>query len=151
MNNAIFKIVLGTVIFLFLISCTKPTTEELLKMDLRGQGGVAMHIHPQLEIEILGEKYEIPENIGITPAGLRVIHIHGEPGVLHVESPVVHQFFLKDFFTVWGRKFDSQCIFDNCVDEKHKLKVYVNGVEDFHYGDIPLEDNEKIKIVYQEK
>jgi hypothetical protein len=53
------------------------------------------HIHPVLTINILGEKYTIPDNIGITQKCMSSIHTHEkEEGKLHVEAQVEKAFTL---------------------------------------------------------
>jgi hypothetical protein len=108
-----------------------------------------MHIHPHLDIIILGEKQAIPGEIGLSSNYHNVIHTHDPDGILHVESPITRTFYLKEFFAVWDKKFDDRCIFDHCADNEHNLKVYVNDKEDARFGDIVLEDNQNISIVYQ--
>ena len=111
--------------------------------------GLALHIHPSVEIEVLGDRIIIPANMGITNQGMRAIHTHNFDGVLHVESPYPHQFYLADFFKIWGRNFNPQCIFEHCSDQDHSLKVYVNDIESNLIEDLPLVDKERIKIVYK--
>lgn len=135
----------------FIISNCSEKNEDLLMIDLKEHKNLALHIHPILEIEILGEKQIIPGNIGISDRGMRVIHTHKTDGILHIESPRPHQFYLADFFTIWGRNFDSSCVFNYCADEDHSLKVFVNDVENDQYGNIPLYDKDKIKIVYERR
>lgn len=132
---------------LFLVSCTSEPIDPL-EINLREHANLAMHIHPTVEIEILGEPYIIPADTGVTADGMRVIHTHDTTGKLHVESPEPIDFYLKDFFTIWEKKFTDECIFDYCVDNQHFLKVYVNGKEDIRKGNIILKDADKIKIVY---
>ncbi len=140
----------GVLIFsLFLVSCSK--TQDVLKINLKDHSGLALHIHPTLEIDILGEKQIIPAELGREGNMMRVIHGHDDSGTLHVESPYPHQFYLQDVFTIWGKNFNSTCIFDKCVDDQHTLKVYLNDIEDQRFGAIPLHDLDKIKIVYEKK
>jgi len=138
-------------IFLFVLSGCSEKNEDLLMIHLTEHKNLALHIHPILEIEILGEKQIIPGNIGISDRGMRVIHTHEPDGILHIESPYPHQFYLADFFTIWGRNFDSSCVFNYCVDENHSLKVFVNGAENDQYWNIALYDKDKIKIVHERK
>ncbi len=133
-----------------LIACTiQPTHEEILQLNLKDHNEMALHIHPKIEIEILGEKQTIPENIGITEKGMHAIHTHESDGKLHLESPYPTQFYLKDFFTIWGKTFNKNQIFFYTTDDKHTLKVYLNGKEDNRFSDIPLKDDDVIKIVYK--
>ena len=80
---------------------------------------------------------------------MRVIHTHDTTGKLHIESPYPHQFYLKDFFKVWDRRLNSTCIFEFCEDEKHRLKFFVNGVENNQKDSIPLRDADIIKVSYE--
>jgi hypothetical protein len=126
----------GIALLFLLAACTSPVATSPL------------HIHPHLEIDILGVKQAIPAGIGLSPNNHSVIHTHEEDGTLHVESSVPRTFYLKEFFNIWGKKFDNQCIFEYCNDAEHELKVYVNGKEDTRFGDIVLEKDQNIRIVY---
>jgi len=145
------KVILTFLLFciVFISACTQ-SEPDILDINLREHKNLAMHIHPILQIEINGEPYMIPANMGISTNGMRVIHTHDTSGKLHVEAPFPHQFILQDLFTILGRTFTSECIFDNCVDENHALKVFVNDVESDQFGDIMLFDKDIIRIVYKE-
>ena len=151
--SAVILVVL-VLAFIFLRSISKVgtyTRDNILDLNLKEHKSVSLHIHPVLEIEILGEKQEIPTNIGVSSSGMRVIHTHEPGGTIHVESPYPQEFYLKDFFTVWGRNFNSTCIFEYCTDEGHKLSVFVNGLPNEEYGELILRDGDIIKIVYDVK
>lgn len=126
---------------LFLVACT--SSEKVISQPY--------HIHPTLEIQIQNSSMVIPANIGLAHEHHQVIHTHKEDGILHVESPVTRTFYLKEFFEIWGKTFNEQCIFEYCKDQTHELKVYVNGKEDTRFGDIILENDQNIKIVYTKK
>lgn len=121
-----------------------------LDIYLEEHSQVGFHIHPFLEIEILGEKQIIPANIGITNSGMRVIHTHDSSGKLHIESPSPMPIYLKYFFTIWDKQFNQTCILDYCTDDSTSLTMFVNGVENNQYGDYVLQDGDIVKIVYQE-
>ena len=129
------------------ISCS--ATKDLLQTNILDHSNLALHIHPTLEIEILGERRGLPSNIGITDEKLRVIHTHDPDGRLHVESPVPHQFALADFFTIWGKTFTGKCIFEYCIDGDHVLDMFVNGEKSELYENLPLKDQDRIKIIYR--
>lgn len=146
------KIIIILLVAFLLVSCSsKPTHQETLQLNLRDHENMALHIHPMLEIEILGQKQTIPANVGISDAGMRPIHTHDDTGKLHVESPYFDNFYLKDFFQIWGQTFSDTQIFSYKADEKHIVKVYVNGQTDTRYGDILLHDGDNIKIRYETK
>lgn len=145
-------IILMVLLMVLVIGCSvRPTHQETLQLNLRDHDNMAMHIHPILEIEVMGQKQAIPTDIGISAAGMRPIHTHDGTGKLHVEAPYVDNFYLKDFFQIWGQAFNETQIFSYKADEKHRIMVYVNDQPDTRYGDILLRDDDKIKIVYEAK
>ncbi len=125
---------------LVLVGCTTPQPQN-----------TPYHIHPTLEIVIFGEPYTIPANIGLSSAHHHPIHTHDTTGALHVESPVTRPFYLHEFFEIWDQRFDNQCILEYCNNTSHQVRVYVNEAEDSRFGDILLEQNQIIKIVYGER
>lgn len=134
-------------LLVMIVSCSSPP-QNVLSVNLQDHKNLALHIHPHLEIVINGEKQVIPANIGITETGMRVMHTHDVSGGIHIESPETHQFYLADFFDIWGKTFNGSCILDSCVDSDHALKVFVNGVEDSRLGAIPLHDQDQIQILF---
>lgn len=124
---------------------------DVLDVNLREHANLALHIHPIVQIEINGENYPLPENIGISQTGMRVIHTHEGDGTLHIESPYPYQFYLEDFFAIWGKRFTSECIFEYCEDQTHELSILVNGQESSLGPLTPLYDGDKVRIVYSEK
>lgn len=147
---AIFSILLLlATVFAFYKLAQRHEDENIFEVNLREHKNLAMHIHPFLEIEINGQKYTIPANIGISAKGMQVIHTHDATGKLHIESPYQYQFYLKDFFTIWGKSLNSSCIFEYCEDSRHNLTFYVDGAVSAQRESIPLKDGEMIKIVYK--
>lgn len=108
--------------------------QSVLLSPLRaGHEGLAMHIHPTLRIFIDGQEQVIPANTGITSAGLFPLHLHDEPGLLHVEANEPFTFRLKDFFEVWGfttndptKVFNQQQFLGRPIDANHRITVTVN-------------------------
>jgi hypothetical protein len=131
-------------------SSGKSENDDILSLCIQHKN-VAFHIHTVLEIYILGKKQVIPKNAGIPRGCMHVIHTHDKTGQLHIESPFYHQFHLKDFFTIWGKTFNRNCVFEYCVDENHILSFFVNGVESDEYENLPLRDGDVIRIDYSEK
>ncbi len=144
-------VAVAAVVAFFMAGKPKVTNENVIDINLAEHKDLAMHIHPKVAITILGKDYSIPPNIGISEGRMRVIHTHEGDGTLHIESPIPHQFYLEDFFTIWGKRFTDTCIFEHCIDGSHTLKAYVNGEESSLYGLIPLYDHDNIRIVYAEK
>tara|TARA_Y100000310_G_scaffold302635_1_gene340221 strand:- start:58701 stop:58895 length:195 start_codon:yes stop_codon:yes gene_type:complete len=59
----IFIIILVGLVFL---SGCKFSDEDLLNINLQNHQNIQLHIHPFLEIEILGKPYLLQSNMGIT-------------------------------------------------------------------------------------
>jgi len=148
--NTCMKWLIVAMLAVLLTACASQP-ENILDINLKDHNKLALHIHPILQIEINGQQQMIPANIGISSEGMRVIHTHDATGTLHVESPTPHQFYLQDFFTIWGKEFSDQCIFQHCENETHDLKMYVNGEESGLFGALPLRDKDIIRIVYEER
>lgn len=115
------------------------TSDELTKF----------HIHPHLTIIIDGKEWVIPADIGITPDCQRAIHTHDTSGTIHIESPVVRDFVLGDFFAVWGETFSQNQILDHKADATHAVTMTVDGQLSAEYGNLVLKDNQQIVIEYR--
>lgn len=76
---------------------------------------IVMHIHPRLYIEMNGQTYMVPQNVGIDPSmwkdhsldqygmmGMAPLHTHTNDGIIHVESNVKRDYTLGEFFDIWG-------------------------------------------------
>ncbi len=126
-------------------SCKNTPANE---MNIGGHTNLALHIHQDLKIIIDGKEETIPPNIGIAPNIMRPIHTHDATGELHVEGQCKRDFTLGDFFVIWDKRFDSNCIFEHCTD-KGKLKMSVNGKENFDFDKLALKDHDKILIEYR--
>jgi plastocyanin len=110
-----------------------------------------IHWHPELSISIKGKQIEIPEGIGLG-AVEHSIHTHDTSGKLHLEfAGVVRKddIRLKEFFKIWGKKFDSTCIFDSCNGKDGTVKFFVNGKENSEFENYVMHDGDKIEIRYE--
>ncbi len=86
------------------------------------------HVHAHLDIFIDGQPFKIPAGTGIIPDRcLYWLHTHDDTGVIHIEAPVHGTFTLGQFFSIWGKTFNDNQIFDNVVSGNSTLSVYVNG------------------------
>ncbi len=117
------------------------------EMNIGEHKNLALHIHPELKILVNGEEKFIPTNIGISENFMRPIHTHTQDGVLHIESPCTRNFKVGEVFEIWGKVFNSTCIFEYCTDEG-TLKMYVNGQESFEFENYLMHDEDKIVIEY---
>ncbi|HVA86129.1 MAG TPA: hypothetical protein VNF73_07420 [Candidatus Saccharimonadales bacterium] len=91
--------------------------------------GEAQHTHQHLDLFVDGRAVIIPPDIGIDPVAgiLAPIHTHDTDGIIHVESPVIRDYTLGEFFDVWGVRFDGHCIGGVCDGNGRTLVVFVNG------------------------
>ena len=108
--------------------------------------GLGMHIHPEIEILVEGEKQTIPANIGITDACMKAIHTHDSTGKLHIEYTQTFDFLLEDFFAVWGKPFSKEQLLDYQIDENDKVVMTVNGEPSEDFEKLVLKDAQKIVI-----
>lgn len=111
-----------------------------------------IHWHPTLTILIKGQKQEITPNIGIGGNIHQPIHTHDNSGTLHLE---VSGLVTKDetklgrFFQIWGKQFNSNCIFDKCGSQEGKIKMTVNGKENKEFESYQMKDGDNIEIRYE--
>lgn len=104
-----------------------------------------------LSIYINGEKKEIPANLGIG-AIHKPIHTHDATGVIHMEMQGLvtkEDTKLGNFFVIWGKQFNSNCIFDTCNGDVGTVKMTVNGQESYEFEDHLMKDGDKIEIRFE--
>ena len=153
-NFPVFIVVL-IIAAIFLIAANKNKGEDSDSKDITQEcvnhTGLGMHIHPRLAIIINGENQIIPAGIGIPDLNcMRPVHIHDESGTIHIEYKRKRDFNLAEFFRIWGKDFNREQIFDYRTDEKHFLKMTVNGQENHDFENLILRDLDTIKIEYGE-
>jgi len=121
-----------------------------------------VHWHPKLHIIIDGNRIPIPPDIGhgsgrvidthLSGMGMSPTHTHESDGTIHLEnknpSSKPETLTLGYFFYVWGKTFNSTCIFDYCTD-KGTLTMTVNGEEHTKFEDYLMQDNDQIQIEYK--
>lgn len=136
----------------------KPPPGEIIS-----RGGI--HWHPALSVYIKGIKQEVPANIGIgfdyknsrwwdPMMNMTNIHTHDASGTLHwevMDGPIKKEHItLKAFFTdVWGKQFNSSCIFEFCNGHDGQVKMFVNGQENTEFQSYLVKDKDKIEIKYE--
>lgn len=112
-----------------------------------------LHWHPKLSIYIKGKKQEIPANVGIG-AIHQPIHTHedNKEGIIHMEmegTVTKEQTKLGNFFRIWGKQFNSNCIFDKCNGKEGKVRITVNGEENKDFENYKMQDGDNIEIRYE--
>jgi len=122
-----------------------------------------IHWHPKLKIIIKGEEQFIPPNIGISIgnnidnqiSGMRMspTHTHESDGTIHLENNKPWQkpetLTLGYFFKVWGKNFNSSCIFESCNGSDGTLTMTVNSKPNFEFDQYIMHDKDEIIIEYK--
>lgn len=110
-----------------------------------------LHWHAQLEISILGQKQQIPAGIGLG-AVHSPMHTHETDNVIHLEfSGLVKQsnLHLSNFFKIWGKTFNKDCIFDKCSGADGQMKMLINNKENSDFENYIMRDEDKIEIIFE--
>ncbi|MEK7131616.1 MAG: hypothetical protein AAB797_02695 [Patescibacteria group bacterium] len=148
-NILIFGIIIvAAIIIIFWITAgttaTKPESDGVVSR--RG-----LHLHPKLDIYIKGQLQEIPADVGIG-AIHKPIHTHDRDNIIHLEFSglvTLDNTRLQEFFKIWGKQFNSNCIFDNCNGPSGTVKMLVNGQPNDEFEKYPMKNKDKIEIRYE--
>ncbi|MCH1541246.1 MAG: hypothetical protein L7S56_07460 [Candidatus Poseidonia sp.] len=119
---------------------------------LGGHGSIADHYHVDVAITLLGESYEVPEDVGINDGdcSMRQLHTHDASGRIHVETlESGTQVPLGAFFDIWGLHFDESGFGDYRIDADHEFLMYLNGELVESYDQLILEDKQQVELIYR--
>jgi hypothetical protein len=113
--------------------------------------GNVLHIHQHLDLIINGKQVTIPTHIGVNEAAgfISPLHTHDLSGIIHVESNVVRDFTLGEFFDIWGLELTNDCLGSYCNTGSTTMKIYSNGT--LYTGkprDLVLTPHQEIMFVY---
>jgi hypothetical protein len=113
--------------------------------------GNALHIHQHLDVLVNGKPITVPAGIGINEVErfISPLHTHDASGIIHVESDVVRDFTLGEFFDVWGLRLSQSCLGGYCAGGTQALRVFVDGKP--VAGDprkLVLREHQEIAVVY---
>lgn len=143
-----------TVIFIIIIAVLG-VWFAFSKLSVQEEGIVlarnGLHWHSDLSIYILGRKEVIPAGIGLNIQE-NPIHTHETDGVIHMEfTGLVRQDSLKlgNFFRIWGKTLNKDCIFDKCAGTDGRMKMLVNGKENLEFENYIMQDKDKIEIIFE--
>ncbi len=125
---------------------TRPPIPETEIVSKRG-----IHWHTELTIKVLGKYQDIPADIGIGITH-RSIHTHKADSVIHMEfSGLVKEndIRLGRFFEIWKKKFNRDCIFDECNGTEGQIKMFVNRKLNSEFENYIMKDKDKIEIIFE--
>ncbi|MFA5895870.1 MAG: hypothetical protein WC985_03080 [Thermoplasmata archaeon] len=112
-----------------------------------------IHIHPYLSIFIDGVRSPVPYNIGVSPTCVKAVHTHDtgydpatQAAKIHVESPIVRDFTLSDFFRVWGRTLTPTQVLGCAADGTRVVTMTVDGFPSTAFGSLLLRDGAQIQL-----
>lgn len=155
-NIAVAAVVLVVVLIIFLrffplvkTPAKQTTLPPHLDQCVEHGGKLSMHIHSQLSIVIDGQAQSIPANIGLESFCMRPIHTHDDSGTLHLEFPQTRDVRLGDFFAIWGKRFDQNCVLDTCAEANKIVKMRVNGKDNTEFERYVMHDKDKIEIIFK--
>ncbi len=100
---------------------------------------LAMHIHQKLEIIVDSKEETIPAEIGLEGTCHRPIHTHETNGEIHIESQIIKDYTLGDFFTIWGKLIQR---------DGHTTTMIVDDQPSLEFEKLILKDDQKIKLIY---
>lgn len=125
-----------------------------------GPAQMVLHWHAELRISIDGGDVPIPANVGIDPrlwqdrsldrygmTGMAPLHTHDASGTIHIESTVVRDYTLEDFFRIWGETFDATQVLGHPARPGHRVWIVVDGVERSPSQNPVLLDGVRIHLV----
>lgn len=151
-STFLFTFVASIVIVALSLFSFSDRGEKIAAAEVVSNNGI--HWHPNLRIVIDGKDVEVEPNIGLK--GIHSpIHTHegkNEEGVIHMEMDGLvtkEQTRLGNFFNIWGKSFSSQMIFDKRNNEQNKVKMFVNGKENFEFEEYEMKDGDRIEIRYE--
>lgn len=113
--------------------------------------GSAMHIHVHVDILNASTSITVPANIGINQIArsMAPIHTHDASGIVHIESSVVRDFTLGQFFDVWGVRFTKNCLGGYCNTATSTLTVYANGTRvSGNPRTLVLKEHDEVAVVF---
>ncbi len=143
---AAVALIVGGGIFGGVFWATRPPLPESEVISEQG-----IHWHTELSITILGQKQDVPANIGLGITE-QPLHTHGEDNEIHLEFTGLvkkDDIRLGRFFEIWDRTFNEDCIFTKCNGPEGKVKMFVNGEPNFEFENYIMRDKDKVEIIFE--
>ncbi|QQG49077.1 MAG: C2H2-type zinc finger protein [archaeon] len=140
---AISIVAIGLVGGIGLYFVIAPALQNNFTFPCNSTEGTFMHVHPYLRIQVGGQNLTIPAGVGIKTGCFEPLHTHATDGIIHIESPLLRNYTLGDFFTIWREtygsfsfngtshpiEFNQTDIFGLRNDSTHRVVLLVDGVE----------------------
>ena len=114
--------------------------------DLGGHDD-AFHIHSLLVVEVDGQRYAPPANIGIGESCMSWVHTHETDGIIHVEAPANVSPTFGDFLDLWAETYPDDPLLAEALAAIAAGEVTVN--DEPYAGDaldLVLEDRMRIIV-----
>lgn len=147
-------VILGGAMFFFSKEDSSQAGETSKSSESKVLSRSGIHWHPKVTVTIKGQKQEFTGDIGLG-AIHEPIHTHNEDykdGVVHLEiegTVTEDETRLGRFFKIWGKQFNSNCVFDKCNGPDGAVKMYVNGAENKEFENYPMRYEDNIEIKYE--
>jgi len=133
-----------------------PGNEETLE-DLPP---LALHSHVNLTITVRGESRLVPARIGIAVdlwndhsldsygiPGIAPLHTHTASGRIHIESSIVRDYMLREFFAIWGEPLGPDRLLDATAGPGEGIIMVVDGTERTLDPGLGLQDEMIVRII----
>ena len=150
-NITIIILVAGATVLLVWTIAKQPPATEVSTAENSIVSKTGIHYHPKLDIYIKGQLQTIPTDVGLGAVHLP-IHTHDADNIIHLEFSklvTLDNTRLEEFFKIWGKQFNSNCIFDNCNGPNGTVKMFVNGQPNNEFEKYPMKTDDKIEIRYE--
>jgi hypothetical protein len=166
-NTLIIGILILTAIIIFFLITAKPANPDTANESLHSHGRktnnvgdlendpvishTGIHFHPKLDIYIKGQLQPLPADVGLRPIE-HPIHTHDTDNIIHLEFSgltTLNNTRVQEFFKIWDKQFNSNCIFDYCNGSSGTVKMFVNGQPNTDFEKYPMKDDDKIEIRYE--
>ena len=116
----------------------------------------AVHWHARLKVFLCGEERLMPAPVGEHHLGLPLLHTH-EDRLIHIEGRIWRKedIMLGKYMDAVGVPFAQDRIFEHvngnmCNDGKeNKVRMFVNGEENFEFRDYVIRDNDETVVRYE--
>lgn len=149
-NRIITAVIVILVVVGFWLLFSSRSSDEVEAKIISRRG---LHWHATLKILIDGQAVQIPANVGIGVVH-NPMHTHEDDEVIHLEFQGLvtdKHLTLGNFFDVWNKKFDSQCVLDKCVGSEigKTLTMKVNDASNLEFENYMLKDGDEVVIEYK--